>query len=66
MLAVKPHNPMLNAGAIMIAALALSKVKPKMQLPEKFEFMKHYLQVLLVPTYLLSERKLVFRQHFYS
>ncbi len=43
----KPHNPMLNSGAIMVAALALSKVRPELELPEKFEFMNSYLRVRL-------------------
>ena len=41
----KPFNPMLNSGAIMIASLAHSLMRPEMPLAEKFEFMQNYFRV---------------------
>nr|CAD7413903.1 unnamed protein product [Timema poppensis] len=40
----KPHNPMVNAGAIMVCALLQTLVKPTMTLPEKFDFLLNYLR----------------------
>ena len=40
----KPHNPMLNSGAIMSSALAFHLVHPEMRLAEKFDYMKSYFQ----------------------
>jgi len=40
----KPHNPMLNAGAIMSCALMLQLVEPKCSLAEKYDFLLQYLQ----------------------
>jgi len=37
-----PHNPMVNSGAIMSAALLLHKVKPELATSEKFEFVHNY------------------------
>ena len=35
----KPHNPMLNGGAIMSCALILNNIEPKRSGPaEKYEF----------------------------
>ncbi|TGZ46027.1 Glutaminase kidney protein, mitochondrial [Temnothorax longispinosus] len=34
----KPHNPMINAGAILICSLLKTLVKPEMGLAEKFDF----------------------------
>ncbi|KAK0085053.1 hypothetical protein PV325_005899 [Microctonus aethiopoides] len=34
----KPHNPMINAGAILICSLLKSLIKPEMTLAEKFDF----------------------------
>ena len=38
----KPHNPMVNSGAIMSAALLLYKVKPELSLSEKFEYVHKF------------------------
>ena len=59
-LAGKPHNPMLNAGAIMSCALILQvtlspcshptraqMIEPPCSLAEKYDFMLNYLQVFL-------------------
>ena len=35
----KPHNPMLNGGAIMSCALTLQLVQPKTNLAEKYDFL---------------------------
>ncbi|TRY63704.1 hypothetical protein TCAL_03613, partial [Tigriopus californicus] len=40
----KPHNPMLNSGAIMISSLCLSLLHPAMKLAEKFDYMQNYLR----------------------
>lgn len=34
----KPHNPMINAGAILICSLLKTLIKPEMGLAEKFDF----------------------------
>ena len=33
----KPHNPLLNSGAIMSASILLNLVKPEMPMSEKFD-----------------------------
>ena len=38
----QPHNPMINSGAIMSAALLLYMVKPELSLSEKFEYVHHF------------------------
>ena len=38
----KPHNPMVNSGAIMSAALLLHSVDPDLSLSEKFEFVRNF------------------------
>merc|ERR1711970_53066 len=38
----QPHNPMVNSGAIMSAALLLYMVKPEMSVSEKFEYVHHF------------------------
>jgi len=40
----KPHNPLLNSGAIMSASLLLNLVHPEMKMSEKFDFVENYLQ----------------------
>ena len=44
----KPHNPMLNSGAIMSAAILLNLLNPKMDSEKKFGFFSDYLQVELL------------------
>ncbi len=41
----KPHNPMLNSGAIMSSALASTLVEPKMKSSEKFDYVLQYMKV---------------------
>jgi len=40
----KPHNPMLNSGAIMCSAIASNLVEPKMKNSEKFDYMLNYMK----------------------
>nr|XP_012219812.1 PREDICTED: glutaminase liver isoform, mitochondrial isoform X5 [Linepithema humile] len=42
----KPHNPMINAGAILICSLLKGLVKPEMGLAEKFDFTMNYFKRL--------------------
>ena len=41
----KPHNPMLNSGAIMCSAIASNLVEPKMKNSEKFDYILNYMRV---------------------
>ena len=40
----KPHNPLLNSGAIMSSAILLSLVHPDRKMSEKFDFVSDYLR----------------------
>lgn len=40
----KPHNPMINAGAILISALIQTLVYPEMTLAEKFDYIQDFFQ----------------------
>jgi hypothetical protein len=40
--AEKPHNPLLNSGAIMSSALLLKLVQPEMEMSEKFDLVWKY------------------------
>ncbi|XP_076284014.1 glutaminase isoform X6 [Lasioglossum baleicum] len=42
----KPHNPMINAGAILVCSLLKSLIKPEMTLAEKFDFTMNYFKRL--------------------
>ncbi|XP_011632819.1 glutaminase liver isoform, mitochondrial isoform X1 [Pogonomyrmex barbatus] len=42
----KPHNPMINAGAILVCSLLKTLVKPEMGLAEKFDFAMNYFKRL--------------------
>ncbi|XP_053974563.1 glutaminase kidney isoform, mitochondrial isoform X2 [Hylaeus volcanicus] len=42
----KPHNPMINAGAILVCSLLKSLIKPEMTLAEKFDFAMNYFKKL--------------------
>jgi glutaminase len=41
----KPHNPMINAGAILVCTLLKTLVTPEMTLAEKFDFTMNYFKV---------------------
>ena len=43
----QPHNPMVNSGAIMSAALLLYMVRPELSTSEKFEFVQNFLSRML-------------------
>ena len=36
----KPHNPMVNAGAIIIASTLLNLIEPEMRASEKFDWVR--------------------------
>lgn len=40
----KPHNPMINAGAILVSSLLKTLVEPQMKLAEKFDFTQSWFQ----------------------
>ena len=40
----KPHNPLLNSGAIMSSAILLNRIKPDMKMSEKFDYVTDYLR----------------------
>ncbi|KDR14351.1 glutaminase liver isoform, mitochondrial isoform X2 [Zootermopsis nevadensis] len=42
----KPHNPMINAGAILVCTLLKTLVSPEMTLGEKFDFTTNYFKRL--------------------
>ncbi|XP_076682223.1 glutaminase isoform X5 [Andrena cerasifolii] len=42
----KPHNPMINAGAILVCSLLKSLIKTDMTLAEKFDFTMNYFKRL--------------------
>ncbi|XP_045618665.1 glutaminase liver isoform, mitochondrial isoform X2 [Procambarus clarkii] len=42
----KPHNPLVNAGSIVVNALLHSLVKPEMSSSEKFDFVQQYFKRL--------------------
>lgn len=43
----KPHNPMINAGAIITCSLLKTLIKPEMTLAEKFDYTLAYFQVCI-------------------
>ncbi|CAG2164074.1 unnamed protein product [Oppiella nova] len=60
----KPHNPMVNAGAIVICSLLMHLIKPEMRHSEKFDWVSNYYKSLCGGEYLgfnnatfLSERE---------
>ena len=40
----KPHNPMLNSGAIISASLLMSSIRKEMTLDEKFDYIQSYMK----------------------
>ena len=66
----QPHNPMVNSGAIMSAALLLLMVKPELSVSEKFEYVHDFfvrmaggLSVGFQNSVFLSERDTADRNH---
>ncbi|KAF6213431.1 hypothetical protein GE061_011150 [Apolygus lucorum] len=66
----KPHNPMINAGAIIICSLLKTLVHPEMTLAEKFDFTMTYFKKMAGGEYLgfnnavfLSEREAADRNY---
>ncbi|XP_003747690.1 glutaminase liver isoform, mitochondrial [Galendromus occidentalis] len=66
----KPHNPMVNAGAIIIASTLLNLIEPEMRASEKFDWMCQYYRALSGGEYLsfnnaifLSEREAADRNY---
>lgn len=41
----KPHNPMINAGAIIICSLLKTMYSPEMSSAEKFDFTMNFFEV---------------------
>lgn len=44
----KPHNPMVNAGAIIIASTLLNLIEPEMRASEKFDWVCYLHRILVV------------------
>lgn len=44
----KPHNPMVNAGAIVVCSLLQSLVKPDMTSAEKFDYTQEWFKVTIL------------------
>jgi len=43
----QPHNPMVNAGAILTVSLLQKLVKPEMSMAGKFDYIMNYFSRLL-------------------
>jgi glutaminase len=61
---MKPHNPMVNAGAIVVSSLLKTLIKPELSLAEKFDYTQEYFKKLCGGEYVgfnnavfLSERE---------
>ena len=44
----KPHNPLVNAGSIIINSLLYCLVNPDMSSSEKFDFVQSYMKVCCI------------------
>ena len=42
----KPHNPMVNSGAIMSASILLHLVRPEMKIPLKYDYVMEFFKSL--------------------
>lgn len=45
----RPHNPMVNAGAILVLSLLLNLTEVDMSLAEKFDWVMNYFKVSVPP-----------------
>lgn len=54
----KPHNPMVNAGAILVLSLLLNLSEVDMSLAEKFDWVMNYFKVSpsLIPSFIIHAR----------
>lgn len=43
----KPHNPLVNAGALVTVSFLLTLIRRDLTLPDKFEFVKSFLKVIV-------------------
>ncbi|XP_055385335.1 glutaminase liver isoform, mitochondrial isoform X3 [Condylostylus longicornis] len=66
----KPHNPMINAGAILTCSLLQTLIKPEMNLAEKFDFTQQWFKNMAGGEYVgfnnavfLSEREAADRNY---
>ena len=41
----KPHNPLINAGALITTSFLLTLMRREMAISEKFEFVKDFIKV---------------------
>ena len=44
----KPHNPMLNSGAMMTSAIVSTLIEPSMKNSEKFDYVLQYMKVHVI------------------
>lgn len=51
LLSEKPHNPMINAGAILCCSLLKTLIRHEMTLAEKFDFTMNYFKVIDINFY---------------
>lgn len=54
--AEKPHNPMINAGAILVCSLLNTLIWPERTLAEKFDLTMNYFKVNRMMTYLFRQK----------
>lgn len=62
----KPHNPMVNAGAILVLSLLLNLTEVDMSLAEKFDWVMNYFKVSLNHLLLASHFLMGLRKHRHS
>ena len=57
LLTVKPHNPMVNSGSIIINSLIQTLVKPEISLAEKFDYLNDYIKVVYFISVVITKQK---------